>query len=112
MIQTIETGNYVAHLHPMSGEGVLVCPNPSRNVWLGAESVHEADWNAMIRRLDAVGYELSDDERGHAPVECGQTRDGRAIVGLFGRDPIVTDPPLDLIAAGSQALMLRARVTS
>lgn len=104
MIHTIETGAHTAYLHPMSGMGLLVLPLPTDNVWLGVESIHQSDWNEMMRRLDAMGYEPSDAEDGSILYETITTRDGRAVVGLYGREPVVSDPSLDEMAEASVAL--------
>lgn len=105
MIHTIRTGLHTAYVHPMSGEGLLVLPHPSENVWLATEGVHASDWNEMVRRLDDLGYDIGEDQDGSILYERVTTPDGRAVVGLFGRDPIVSDPSLAEAAEASAALL-------
>lgn len=114
-MHTIRTAAHTAHLDPMTGEGLLVLPNPREDVpdpfsSLGAcataDSVHAADWDQMVRALDGLGWEPTQDEDG-GWLDAGRTRDGRPIIGLYGRDPITADPTLAEVASASAALFAR-----
>ena len=41
-------------------------------------------------------------------VVCGETAEGREVLGLFGVDPIVSQPTLGEVAEASAALMALA----
>lgn len=106
---TITTAAHTAHLDPLTGEGVLVLPDPSQDVrdpFVAVESVHARDWTAMLRQLDGLGWELSEDEEDGGMIDVGETHDGRTIVGRCGRDPVMADPTLDVLA--KSAVELRA----
>lgn len=106
---TITTAAHVAHLDPVTGEGLLVLPHPADDVRdpFATGSAHEADWTVMVRRLDRLGWEPSEGEDGGL-CEVGSTADGRTVVGLYGRDPIRSMPGLDEVAAAGQALAVLA----
>jgi hypothetical protein len=95
VMQTIAYAAHVAHLDPVTGEGLLVRPPAADDLVdrLGHGSLHEADWNAAVRHLDDLGWEPSEDEVGGL-CHVGHTRDGRAVVGLYGRAPVITAPSL------------------
>lgn len=106
----ISTAVHTAYLDPMTGLGMLVRPEPDHDVprllgmartvllpdpdrpgqdmraWVG-ESLFGADWDAMMRRRDELGWEPSEDEYGGVPVHAGTTPDGREVIGLYGREP-------------------------
>jgi hypothetical protein len=98
---------HLAYLDVTMGVGMLVLPRSEENVWLGADSVHGADWDTAIKQLDRLGWEPLTDEW-DLPMLEGMTADGREVVALHGRDPIVSQPALtDLIA---RTAALRAAV--
>jgi hypothetical protein len=92
-MQTITYSAHVALLDSLTGEGLLVLPLVAEDVRdpLGPGSVHEAEWNVVVRDLDALGWEPSEDEFSGL-CHVGVTVEGRAVVGLFGRSPVVTMP--------------------
>ena len=91
---TIRFACHVAHLDPMTGSGLLVLPLPDEDVTLGLPSLHESAWGHALAKLDRVGWELAEDENGGLCHE-GYTKDGREIVGLYGREPVISDPSLE-----------------
>jgi hypothetical protein len=102
---TVHVGAFhVAYLDPSFGVGMLATPRPDENVWLNAESVHEADWNQAVRSLYRLGWEpLEDDETGELITE-GTTEDGRLVISVYGLEPIVTMPSLAEVAEATNAL--------
>lgn len=98
---------HLAHLDPGTGVGVLVLPKSSDNVWLGPDSVNGSDWNVALRELAAIGWEiLADDD--DLPMSEGHTWDGREVVALYGRDPIVSQPSWDEVIANTFELRVLA----
>lgn len=86
-----------AHLCPMTGEGLLVRPLPERdapNPLGGSAGLHAVEWNAVMRHLDGLGWELSEGDEDGLPSVVGHTADGREVVGLSGREPVVTMPTM------------------
>lgn len=80
-------------------------PDPRDDVRdpLTAGSLHAADWTQMLVRLDSLGWELSESDDG-GWLDAGMTRDGRCMVGLYGRDPLMSDPDLSDLVAADEAL--------
>ncbi len=70
---------------------------------LGGQSLHHADWDAVVRHLDGLGWEPSEDEHGDL-CHAGYTSDGREVIGLYGREPIIV-PTLDEEARAIAALL-------
>jgi hypothetical protein len=97
LLRTITTACHVAHLDPVTGEGLLVVPRPEYDIdpSSGTASLHAADEQALLRDLDALGFDLTDDEDGQPWVAIGQTEDGRRAYGLYGRDPIISAPTVE-----------------
>jgi hypothetical protein len=50
-------------------------------------------WNVVVRDLDRRGWEPTEDELGGA-CHLGLTDDGREVIGLYGRSPVITVPSL------------------
>lgn len=98
---------HTAHLDLVNGVGLLTRPHSREDVWLGPESLHGSDWNAAVRELDSLGWEPLADDDGLPMIE-GLTGDGREVVALYGRSPIVTMPDFDDIIAATNEL--RAQV--
>ena len=109
-MRRIETAAHVAIVDVMTGEGVLVLPDPERDLnGPGVVSLHAADWDAMVAQLDELGWEPSADDDG-MPLSAGTLADGREVIGLFGREPLASSPSIDECAA-SVARMLVALST-
>ncbi len=100
-MRSVVFASHVAYLDDITGCGVLVRPMPHDDVVapIAGQSLHEADWNALVRLLDDEGWEPIEDEdnRGLPCVE-GYTRDGKQIIVLSGRDPLTTGLDLDEVA--------------
>lgn len=109
VVQTITYNSHTAHLEPMAGNGCLVMPHHDHNVWLRGSSLHEAEWNHVIRDLDSRGWEPSEGDDGDMCVD-GFTDDGRMIVGLYCRDPFIGNPTLPEMVASSEAILFAVRV--
>lgn len=95
---------HLAHLDPFTGAGVLILPLPEHDVWLGPESLNGTDWDAASRELDAIGWEVLADDDDLPMTEDYTAPDGREVVALYGRDPILSNPELTEIAASGMAL--------
>ena len=100
---------HVAHLDPVTGSGLLVLPRPEDDQAVGLPSLHGASWDYVLRELDQLGWELAEDEDGGLCHE-GLTPDGREIVGLYGREPITSDPSLEECADAFARLRERVLV--
>ena len=104
---TVRTAVHVAHLDPMTGFGLLVRPALADDLpspVLGP-SLHEADWNGMVRRLAALGWQpAEDDDIDDVPRVVGYTPDRREVVGLVADEPVVDDPTEDQLAEVDAAL--------
>lgn len=109
----IRTAAHVAYLHPLTGEGLLILPHPEQDVrdpFAGprSASLHASDWQAIVSQLRGEGWEPSEDEDG-GWVDEGLSYDGRQIIGLYGWDPITSDPALDVLVNASAELIALAR---
>jgi len=94
-MHTITWASHEAHLDPMTGEGLLVMPDPAYDVYgLAGASLHASGWDAVVRHLDTLGWEPSEDEYG-GWQHAGHTADGRQVMALYGRDPIVSMPDME-----------------
>lgn len=86
---------HVAIFDPMTGQGLLVLPEPEHDLadpFTGSGSLHSADWNALVSHLATFGIEpQEDDEQPGAVQFVGLTRDGREVLALYG--PAVTSEP-------------------
>ena len=92
-MQTLIFASHVAYLDPMTGEGLLVRPDPADDLTVGMVSLHAADWDAAIAHLRGIGWEPTPDDDG-IPMLAGLTADGRDVIGLYGLEPITTIPTL------------------
>jgi len=95
-VETIAYACHTAYLNPLTGSGLLVRPRPEldlRTTGL-APSLHEADWNHAMRDLDARGWEPTESERGAIAVDSYMP-DGREVIGLHGRHPIIAEPTIE-----------------
>jgi hypothetical protein len=104
-MQTVAYAAHVAHLDVLTGEGLLVLPLVADDVRdpLGHGSLHASDWDAVIQHLDAMGWEPTEAEDGGL-CYVGRTGDGRAVIGLFGRQPVTGTPSIPEQAAAVEAL--------
>lgn len=102
-IETIDYGDHKAVLHHGVGEGLLILPAVEDNVPdpfgrstdpFGGGTLESAGWNRVIRDLVARGWEPSEGEHGE-PADAGVTEDGRSVVGLYGTDPLVSQPTIE-----------------
>ena len=104
-MMTIETACHRADLDPLTGCGYLTRPLPEDDLM----GLHGADWNAMIRLLAGHGWEPTEDEHGDVcPV--GYSEDGREVIGLYGRDPIISSATVAQLSAAFADLGSRARL--
>ncbi len=92
----IEHAAHVAHYKPMTGQGLLVLPRPEGDVPCPvgvADTLHGADWNAMVRHLATLGIEPQEDDECPygTPQRVGVTLDGRTVLALYG--PSITTEP-------------------
>lgn len=111
-IVTLTYGAHVAHLVPLTGDGVLVIPRSADNVSIGTGvSLHEADWNHMIRDLLSRGWCPSEDETGDL-AHVGTDPLGRTVVGLYGEHPIISEPSVPESAAAFADLMTLAGIVA
>jgi hypothetical protein len=93
-VLTVASACHVAHLDPMTGQGLLVLPRVMDDVAWPLGSLHEADWTALLARLRGMGWTLSEEDDG-GPLLVGETVDGRGVLGLYGLDPITSHPTLE-----------------
>ena len=112
-MHTIQFASHTAHLDPMTGQGILVRPDPADDQWLdGMVSLHAADWDHAIAELDRLGWEpLESEEADGTPMFAGMTADGRDAIALYGRESITTMPTLAEVAEASHELMRLAGLT-
>jgi hypothetical protein len=113
-MNTIKFAAHVAYLDPMTGQGLLVMPRPEDDLTLGGVGLHEADWNYAIAELDRLGWEPTEDDEDEEVGVCydGDTIDGRAVIGLYGREPVVTMPTIREYAEADEELMRLAGLVS
>jgi hypothetical protein len=84
---------------------VLVLPLPSEDLHMTGQRLHASDWDAVMPDLAANGWQPSESETGEW-VFCGEMADGRDVIGLFGLDPIISDPSLEEMARASVNCLL------
>lgn len=112
---TLTYACHVAHLDPLTGEGLLVLPRVDDDMHMPGlpGSLHEADWNAVTRKLDGLGWEPSVDVDGDGlTVAVGVTRDGREALAMYGREPVVSEPTVGERAEAMMALCEAAGVAA
>lgn len=111
---TLTYACHVAHLDPLTGEGMLVLPRVDDDMHMPGlpGSLHEADWSAVVmRNLDGLGWEPSEDVDGDGlTVAVGVTRDGREVIALYGREPVLSEPTVGERAEAMMALCEAAGV--
>jgi len=109
-LTTVARAFHVALLDPLTGDGALVLPRPVDDLPcpFGGPSAHAADELAILAELDCLGWEPTEGEDGERFCVDYCLPDGREVVGLYGREPIISTPSLRQQAeAGAE---LRRRV--
>jgi hypothetical protein len=106
-MNTITFAVHVAYLDPMTGQGLLVMARPEDDLSLGGGGLHEADWDHAIAELDRLGWEPTEDDEDEEIGVCydGDTLDGRAVIGLYGREPITPLASIRECGEANQELM-------
>ena len=110
MSTTVRYACHTAYLEPFTGEGLLVLPLPSDDMHLSGPSLHASDWEAVIDDLTANGWQPSESEETGEWVFDGDTAEGRDAIGLYGLDPIISDPSLEEMCRASAELLALAGV--
>jgi len=110
---TIRFAVHEALLDPQTGQGFLLIGRPEDDLSLGGTGLHEADWNHAIAELDRLGWEPTEDDEDAEIGVCydGDTLDGRAVIGLYCREPITPDASIRECAEASEELMRLAGLT-
>jgi len=114
MPTTIAYATHTAHLDSMTGSGLLVMPRVDQDVsdpLGGVATLHEVSWGQVIRDLDARGWEPFADDYG-LPTTEGTTSDGRQVLALYGRDPIMSEPSLGELLEARRELHALAGVVA
>ncbi|QNK52486.1 hypothetical protein H7F30_12980 [Dermacoccus sp. PAMC28757] len=75
---------------------------------LGLEVLTEADYTAMLERLDVLGWHLLADDDGLPWVCMGSAPDGRMGVGLHCLDPIASHTDLEVLLEAEGTLLTEA----
>ena len=111
VIETVSYASHIAHLEPMTGEGLLILPRAIDDVepLIGMVSLHAAEWDRVIRDLDRRGWEPSEDDSGDL-VYVGTTVDGRPVIGLYGEHPVISQPSIEQAAEAWRKLLAIAQV--
>ncbi|MFI6243948.1 hypothetical protein ACIBEF_29190 [Micromonospora sp. NPDC050795] len=113
MIETINYADHVAHLDPMTGEGLLVLPLVADDIdpLGGMVTLQAAGWDHAIRDLNRRGWEPTEDDDG-GTMHVGTTGDGRPVIGLYGREPITSEPSIEQAAESLRELLAVALVVT
>lgn len=74
-------------------------PHPEDDQAVGLPSLHESAWNAVVRELDRLGWEPSEDEDGNFPCHATYMPDAREVIGLYAHSPITSIPSIEECAA-------------
>jgi len=106
---TITFAAHVAYIDPITGQGLLVIARPEDDLSLGGVGLHEADWDYAIAELDRLGWEPTEEDGG--VCYDGDTLDGRAVIGLYGREPVTTMPTMREYAEADEELMRLSGLT-
>ncbi|GAA4117242.1 hypothetical protein GCM10022215_17650 [Nocardioides fonticola] len=99
-----------AHLDPITGAGLIVCPRPERDVWLDGHSVFTAAWDDAVAHLARVGWFPVRDERDFLRYE-GCTADGSLVVAAAAEQALVPREPGHVDTATWTALCEAAGLT-
>ena len=97
-MRSVVFASHVAYLDDRTGCGVMVRPRPADDIaspdW--GPSLHEADWDAILRLLHDEGWEpIPADVVGAGPAVEGYTGDGKQVIVLSGRYPVSLELDLD-----------------
>jgi hypothetical protein len=105
-MHSVTFASHVAHLDPLTGEGLLVLPLAADDLSdpLDGPSLHEVEWGAVVRHLDSLGWEPTEGEDGGL-CHAGFTRDGREVIGLYGHEPVTGLPSIPEQAAAVESLL-------
>jgi hypothetical protein len=105
-VHTVTFASYVAHLDPMTGEGLLARPRPEDDVPdpLGGPSLHEVEWAEVVAYLARLGWDLTDGDEPDGTCRAGFTRDGREALGLYAHEPVTGLPSIPEQVAAVEAL--------
>lgn len=92
MLTNLDMGLHHAVLDLASGDGFLILPLQRTDVVLDGESLHRVDFVVALAELERRGWSLSEhDPDGVARTYQGFTCEGRALVSLYGSDPLLPD---------------------
>ncbi|MBZ5732963.1 hypothetical protein K8Z61_00485 [Nocardioides sp. TRM66260-LWL] len=96
MVFTIVLGGFhTAHLDPVTGCGLVVCPRPELDVWLDDESVLGAAWVDATRKLARAGWAPIVDAQGLLRYE-GVTEDGSLVASVAAERGLLPATPATL----------------
>ena len=110
MFTTVRYACHTAYLDPFTGQGELTLPLPADDMHTTGPSLHASDWEAVIDDLTANGWQPSESETGEWIFDGVTADDGRDVIGLFGLDPIISDPSLEEMCRASAELLALAGV--
>ena len=80
MLPTIALGSFhTAHLDPVSGYGLVVCPRPQDDVVLEGDSLMAAAWDHACEALSSLGWAAVRDDAGFLSY-LGANDEGRLVV--------------------------------
>ena len=80
MLPTIALGSFhTAHLDPVSGYGLVVCPRPQDDVVLDGASLMIAAWDHACEALSSLGWAAVRDDAGNLSY-LGANDEGRLVV--------------------------------
>ncbi|MGC3952851.1 MAG: hypothetical protein QM804_01105 [Propionicimonas sp.] len=123
-MQTITYAASVAYLDMMTGTGLLALPRAtddlsgvllddpnapihgaiSWNSW----TLHAADFDAVVRHLDGIGWELAEGDWPGSWMEVGRDAQGRDLIGLWARESIIGNPSLEELEDAHRELVALA----
>ncbi|NJC10617.1 hypothetical protein F4558_000443 [Micromonospora profundi] len=113
MITTIRYADHTAHLDPMTGEGLLILPRVADDIdpLAGPVTLQAAGWDHAVRDLDRRGWEPTEDDDGDV-MHVGTTLDGRPVIGLYGREPVISEPSVEQAAEAWRELLAAGQVVT
>lgn len=110
MLPTIALGSFhTAHLDPMSGYGLVVCPRPQDDVVLDGDSLLAAAWDHACTGLSSLDWAPVHDDAGVLSY-LGTTSDGSPVVEARAVDrPLAVPDAETMRALLSQVEILQRR---